>query len=244
MSELGSNNGAGTVAPAELATARGALYGFLSGAFAEPPSEHLLADLRDPEFAELLGQMFDRTFAEELQASVAAETDAAATLRQAFMDLFKVPGGRYVQPYESVYRDTREINGRQVGGLLMGPSAAAVQKWYRLAALEISPEFKDLPDHIALELHYLAHLCEREAEFGRAGDDAKATRAREMERDFLKAHIVTWMPDLAAKIAERSDNRYYRVLARLAVEYSQRDLENLETALGPSTGAEAPAYTD
>ena len=71
------------------------------------------------------------------------------------MNLFKVPGPQYVTPYEAVYRDTREINGQTVGGLLADQSTVDVQKWCRLAAIEVTEDFKNLPDHIALEFNHL-----------------------------------------------------------------------------------------
>ncbi len=147
-------------------------------------------------------------------------------------------------PYESVFRDTREIAGKQVKGLLMGPSAVDVQKWYGLAAVEISDEYKDLPDHICLELNYLAHLCNKEQEFAASADEARLTRCREMERDFLAAHVVTWIGGLRVKIREKSKHPYYLAMADLAVEFTQRDMATLEGVLGPSTGRAVPEYDE
>jgi len=161
--------------------------------------------------------------------------------RREFTNLFLVPGGQHIAPYESVFRDTREIDGREVSGLLMGQSALDVQQWYRLAALEISRDFKELPDHIGLEFHYLAYLCDREQAFGDAGDTAKQTRAREMQRDFLKAHVLSWLGDLAEKIRATAVLPLYPAIASLAVEFCQKHLAALEALLGPSTGASVPA---
>jgi TorA maturation chaperone TorD len=162
--------------------------------------------------------------------------------RREFTNLFLVPGGQHIAPYESVFRDTREIEGREISGLLMGQSALDVQQWYRLAALEISADFKELPDHIGLELHYLAYLCDREQAFGDAGDSAKQTRAREMQRDFLKVHVLSWLGDLAEKIRAKAALPLYPAIASLAVEFCHRELATLESALGPSSGKPVPAY--
>lgn len=168
--------------------------------------------------------------------------DLERTAHREFMNLFKVPGGQYVTPYESVFRDTREIAGRPVKGLLMGQAAVDVQKWYRLAAMDISDEYKDLPDHICLELDYLAHLCAKEQGFATTGDTAKLQRAWEMQRDFLAAHVVSWLGVLRDRIHEKSQNAYFRAIADIAVEFTQRDLATLEELLGPSGGESAPAY--
>jgi len=161
---------------------------------------------------------------------------------QEFMNLFEVPGGQYVAPYESVYRDAREVAGKQVRGLLMGQSAVDVQKWYRLAAVEISPEYRDLPDHITLQLGYLAHLCAKEQEFASSGDEARLTRTWEMQRDFLAAHVAPWITALRDKIHEKSEHAYFRVCSDMAVDFTQRDLATLEHLLGRSSGKPVPQY--
>ncbi|RME92059.1 MAG: hypothetical protein D6766_10780 [Verrucomicrobia bacterium] len=229
---------------AALARARAGLYRFISAAFAKPPTPEVVGRLADPAFQELLERCFDEGIVNELRQGVAAGPNPVAALRQQFMDLFKVPAARYVQPYESVYRDSREINGKMVKGLLMGPSAQAVQKWYRLAAREISEDFKDLPDHVALEFHFLAELCEEEAGFHEAGQPDKARRAREMQRDFLKGHILSWVPRLAKAIHEAADGGYYPAVADLAVAFSRQELAALEAELGPAIASETPAYKD
>jgi len=228
----------------EMASARRDLYRFLSAAFLAEPSPDFLAHLRDEPFQAALAESFSADVAENFQR-VADAMDAEKSsdcARLEFTNLFLVPGGQHIAPYESVFRDTREIEGKEISGLLMGQSALDVQQWYRLAALEISRDFKELPDHIGLELHYLAYLCDREQAFGEAGDSAKKNRAREMQRDFLKAHVLSWLGDLAEKIRAQAALPLYPAIAALAVEFCQNDLATLEAALGPSGGKSVPAY--
>ncbi len=228
-----------------LAPARQRVYSFLGDAFSSPPSAERLAAVRAEEFLRAAAGLFGEEVLAPLREYAKAAQETAESQRQAqqeFMDLFKVPGARYVMPYESVFRDTREVAGQEVKGLLMGPAAVDVQKWYRLAALEISGEYKDLPDHICLELSYLAHLCVKEQEFASAGAEAKLTRAWQMQRDFLAAHIVPWIGNLRDKIREKSQHPFYRAVADMAVEFTKRDLATLEGLLGPSQGTSAPEY--
>jgi TorA maturation chaperone TorD len=229
---------------AELAVARRDLYRFLSAAFLTEPSPDFLAHLRDDSFHAALAEWFSADVVENFQR-VSEAMDAekfSDSARREFTNLFLVPGGQHIAPYESVFRDTREIEGREISGLLMGQSALDVQQWYRLAALEISADFKELPDHIGLELHYLAYLCDREQAFGDAGDSVKQTRAREMQRDFLKAHVLSWLGDLTEKICTKAALPLYPAIASLAVEFCQNDLATLESVVGPSCGKSVPAY--
>lgn len=224
--------------------ARPTMYALLAGAFTAPPSAETFAAWRDlaaqPVAATLLGDAAVPLGRIAQVTVLNCETEHAT--RQEFMNLFKVPGGQYVAPYESAYRDTREIEGQQVSGLLMGPSAIDVQKWYRLAALEIAPSVRELPDHIALELGYLAHLGRKESEFAASGDSSRHTRAREMQRDFLAAHVASWIGTLRDKLYEKSENDYFRAVADLAADFVRRDLADLEAELGTSRRASAPSY--
>ena len=231
---------------AEMALARRDLYRFLSAAFLAEPGPDFLAHLHDESFQAALAEWFSPTVVENFQR-VAEAMDAEGLSKSArleFTNLFLVPGGHHIAPYESVFRDTREIEGREISGLLMGQSAMDVQQWYRLAALEINGDFKELPDHIGLEFHYLAYLCDREQAFGDTGDSAKQTRAREMQRDFLKAHVLSWLGDLAEKIRAKAALPLYPAIASLALEFCQNDLATVESVVGPSGGKPVPAYAN
>lgn len=231
---------------AEWACARRDLYRFLSAAFLESPTPEFLAHLRDDSFQAGLADSFSPAVVEEFdRVSAAKESEEFPRSAQIeFTNLFLVPGGQHIAPYESVFRDRREIEGREISGLLMGQSALDVQQWYRLAALEIAGDFKELPDHIGLEFHYLAYLCEKDREFETLGDSAKQTRAREMQRDFLKAHVLSWLAELAKQIRVKAKLPLYPAIASLAVEFCQDDLATLEKLLGPSRGHSVPAYSD
>ncbi|MHC4441515.1 MAG: TorD/DmsD family molecular chaperone [Planctomycetota bacterium] len=231
----------------ELASARQTVYSFLRAAFSEPPSGEQLDALRASDFLCEAGKLFSEHVLAPLTEYARTDTaiaDLQREGRQEFMNLFKVPGGQYVTPYESVYRDTREIAGKKVKGLLMGQCAVDVQKWYQLAALEIADEYKDLPDHICLEFNYLAHLCGKEREFDSAGDEAKLARTWLMQRDFLAGHIIPWIGLLGDKIHEKSQHTYFRAVADMAVEFTGRDLATLEGLLGKSSGHSSPQYDE
>ena len=109
-----------------------------------------------------------------------------------------------------------------------------------LAALEIADDYPDLPDHIALELNYLAHLVGKERQFAADADEAKLLCAREMERDFLAGHVLPWIGPLRDKIHEKSQHAYFRSVADMAATFAEQDLAMLEESLGASAGHSAP----
>jgi len=224
-------------AMSSLASARQSAYAFLSLAFTEPPSANVLDSIRHEDFLGSASVLFGADTAAPLCEYARSAEDEAELLHQArreFMKLLKVPGAHYISPYESVYRDTRDVAGKSVKGLLMGQSTVDVQKWYRLAALDLSGDIKEVPDHIGVELNYLAHLCAKERQFASQGDEPKLTRAWEMERDFLAAHVVRWIGLLRDKFYEKSKHLYFRAIADMAIEFTRRDLLTLEGLIGPS----------
>lgn len=229
----------------ELSRARRDVYAFLGGAFLTPPTEESLRALASDDLLAGAEELFGMDVLDSLQHYACSAEQTPELQRQAhqeFMNLFKVPGGQYITPYESVFRDTRDVGGRPVKGLLMGQSAATVQKWYKLGAVVISAEYKDLPDHIGLELNFLAHVCGKEQEFADRDDQARLTRAWEIERDFLSAHVVSWMRQLRDKVYDKSQHAFFRTVADLLVEFGKRDLATLERVVGASSGKPLPEY--
>lgn len=79
--------------------------------------------------------------------------------------LFFGPGHVLVPPYESVHMSAN--------GLVMGQAAVDVSRKYREEGLAISPDFKNLPDHVVVELEFMAHLCIHEVEAWANGDSEK-----------------------------------------------------------------------
>jgi TorA maturation chaperone TorD len=150
-------------------------------------------------------------------------------LEREFMDLFVVPNPRYVAPYESVYRDRwllEPASGTEPGQgpaplvmdrLLMGESTMAVRQAYLQAG--VLPE-EDLPDHIANELRFMAHLWAREAEAGGAEPGLADLRQR-----FREEHLLQWIGQLREKVAERERLGYYRVALEVAEAVLQGDAD-------------------
>lgn len=155
---------------------------------------------------------------------------ALGDLKREFMDLFVVPNPRYVAPYESVYRDRWLLDPASGTGsgkdaapltmerLLMGESTMAVRQAYLQA--EVLPT-EDLPDHIANELRFMAHLWAREAEV--PAGEAPAWRA--LRESFRREHLLKWIGQLREQVAERDRLGYYGAALRVAEVVLQDDAD-------------------
>ncbi len=212
---------------ASWAAARSNMYKFLSAVFVEPPTQAIVAPLLVEGFVAELEKHFGAAAVEELRCFISSFQGDYAGLDQEFQDLFMVPLGRYVTPYEAVYRDEREIGDARVHGLLMGPSTLAVKRLYREAGATISEDFQDLPDHVGLELACMEFLCKAEAQAWVREHLAEVHRVRDFERRLLQEHLLQWVPALCRRIHERAAGPFYRGIARLTEAYLAQEAETL-----------------
>jgi TorA maturation chaperone TorD len=88
-----------------------------------------------------------------------------------------------------------------------------VLELYRDAGFEMSEDFRDLPDHISVELECLYVLLFREAQLCRqeAGLEARATvnlRAR-----LIGEHLGRWVGPFAEAMSVSAQTNFYRELA-------------------------------
>lgn len=98
-------------------------------------------------------------------------------------------------PHESVWRDDDHL-------MLQGPTFA-VRDFYRRHGVQVPDWRARADDHLVHELEFTALLLER-------GDAREAAR-------FLKTHLLAWLPDFAARVAQRAATPFYAALAGLTL---------------------------
>ncbi|MBI2114769.1 MAG: molecular chaperone TorD family protein [candidate division NC10 bacterium] len=212
------------------ATARANMYRFLSAAFLEVPSAAMVAPLLADGFVDGLEEMFGAGVADDLRQFVRGFQGDYAALDQEFQDLFMVPLGRYVTPYEAVYRDEREIGETRVQGLLMGASTLAVKQLYREAGAAVSEDFKDLPDHVGLELACMEFLCGAEARAWDREEIGEIHRVCGFQKRLLQEHLIQWVPALCERVRERAAGPFYRGIASLMEAFLVQEAEALTSS--------------
>ena len=192
--------------------ARRAVYGFFSQAFINGPSQQFLAALIAKEGTENLGDIFpDSAYQEELAQVRRDSREGRLTLEEAALDfeaLFRVPGSRYLSPYESVYRS----QGAGGGGRLCGPETVAVEQIYLKEGLGPNAGFTELPDHVGVELEFMGYLCGQALDALRAGDQARLGEYRRLEQHFFREHVEAWVRLLAERLASQAQTSLYRFL--------------------------------
>jgi TorA maturation chaperone TorD len=213
---------------ATVAAARAALYGFLAARFLGAPDAGTLARLVSLPLAETLPRISGSVAAE-----LARPTASPSALRQDYDDLFAVPLGRYLAPYEAVYLDERLVGEECVRGLLMGPSTLAVRECYRAAGAELDRSCPELPDHVGVELAFLQFLCGQERDAWERDDRRAAAEWRARERHFVERHLLRWVPELCRRMAERAATGFYRAVALATDEFLAAEAVGLAAEDGP-----------
>jgi TorA maturation chaperone TorD len=98
-------------------------------------------------------------------------------------------------------------------GLMMGDSALHLSAIYDQCCLEISDEFKGCPDHLIIELDFLAHL------YRWAGDGEI--------KPFIKDHL-DWIPLLREEVCRLDPHPFYRSLLDVLTLFLETERKRLE----------------
>ena len=221
------------------AQARADMYAFLAAVYLRPPTPDLMRYLLAEDFLEELSSLFGEEIVADLKkfaADTHSDSDFAA-VDQEYMNLFAVPTGRYVTPFEDVYRGITS-EGMLKRGPLLGERAIAARRIYRAAGADMDRTCKELPTHIGVELSYMSFLCERQAaairdEEGQALPDeekraaADSVRYRILQKKFLNEHLNAWFPHLSRSIQANAKSNFYRGLARITEAFLAYDTAGL-----------------
>jgi len=217
-----------------ISAARAEFYLCLARAFLPPYTENdhrALAVYLADDLADLAGEI-GYPIAEPL-----------AQLRTAFdalpepLALLQLYSKLFLTPPTPVALNT----GRYLDGAVMGGSVQAIEGWYRRHRLERTESFHDLPDHVALQLEFVARLFADAAAARRAGEDQEARRLEAEARAFLGAFVVHWLPGFCtalerALVQHRLPTPYLHLahVAETAVGCEAAPAPMLDVALAPA----------
>lgn len=180
------------------------VHGLLAAVFRRELTAEFLDELRRPALVAALaeaGVALDRDF---LEGPVDKVLDEHAV---AYTALFIGPG-KHVPPYASVH-----FSGGN--GELWGPPTVWAKKFIEETGFDYSDDFRDLPDHVSVELELMRHLWSREAEALTEGDEETAAWCRDRRETFLADHLAHWVPAFCGMVAKESPRAFYREMAAL-----------------------------
>jgi TorA maturation chaperone TorD len=85
------------------------------------------------------------------------------------------------------------------------------------------------PDHLAVELEFMALLYVKEAHARLSGSTEGAAICSESRRKFMADHLVGWLPAFGQKVSEAARLPFFAALASVVVAFAQADLREVGT---------------
>lgn len=159
-------------------------------------------------------------------ALIKQDGEALEHLAVVFNRVFFGMGPRTAQkafPYESVYTSDK--------GLMMQAAYAEVKQLYAANGFVKNPDFTEPEDHIALELSYMARLCEQAQGALQERDEDETAVFFKQQRAFLAHHLLNWVPSLVADMKGSAEEGFYWHLAQFTLLFLQDDLQALSEVL-------------
>jgi TorA maturation chaperone TorD len=121
--------------------------------------------------------------------------------------LFLGPG-KHISPHESVQL-------KRGSGILWGEETSVVKQFMMAAGFELDEAANDIPDHISIELEFLSHLSQMEAEAWQADDHQAAAAALGWQHRFVSNNIGKWVGRFCRKVEAAAETPFYAQFARL-----------------------------
>jgi len=141
------------------------------------------------------------------------ERQLAAEYASLFLNVGKKP----VYPFESVYTSSEK--------LVMQKAYDEVLAIYRQEGLGKTELLREPEDHIAIELEFMAYLCQRCAEALQAGEGDQALNYLAKQEGFLAEHLMVWVPAFCDDVEQAAKSDFYRGLAQLTREFLSMEQE-------------------
>jgi len=173
------------------------------------PDEALVQTLAEGTYTTNLADALKRA---GFGAAADVLADAAPEMKASRLDLEKdytwmcfASKPRQVYLFESVYRE----------GKLLQESTFQIARLYYEAGLQLTEAFKLPPDHIAVELEFMAFLFFNEADAVREGHTDKESLAVRLQSEALQKHLIPFGLSVAERMEKHARTAFYRTLARL-----------------------------
>ena len=207
------------------------LYSLMHKLFGREPDEELLNILTDEHTGEAFGllseeekDIMDRTAV--FLGEIRKEKQNPAFLEEAkdeYTRLFIGPMSLVAPPWESVYG--------QKDAMLFQESTLEVRNTYRQYGLipEGYPHVAD--DSLALELHFMALLAQRGLDAFYAGKNDDLTADLTGSSDFLKKHLLVWVPKFLERMKGAKTNILYPQMCLVLDEFLRKEAETVKEVL-------------
>lgn len=205
----------------ELAESRSVAYKFLSMLYSYEPIQDLAKMIKDKSILEFLNDS-DEGF--KLLKKYVKEAEKIKDLRKELevehTTLFVLADDRNFRPYESVYLDSDQYMG--------GQYTKNVENFMKSVGFEFTSALDELPDHIAIELEFMHHMCSKEGESWKKSKKDYGLDYLKYERDFLKEHLAKWAFDFCEDLYEKAESNFFKAGALLTKDFLKMEESDID----------------
>lgn len=199
------------------------IYDLLSYAFMNEPDEKLLSCIEE------LNELFKDVIGEDINFIKIMKLE---DLIQEYYDRFFVNSSSlYVPPFESAIRNMKINNGKVKYGELDSKDTFHVKTCYEMVnfkpnKLNMFLPLKNnyFPDHIGFEIGFMTFMVNKEFNCLKNDKNDLAKDWRNLQKQFLKDHLLTWIGDYSELLSEKSKG-LYSYLAKLSSIWIDLDFE-------------------
>jgi len=221
---------------------RKAIYAFLTTIYAKELAKQFLLDLAaKKDFFQRLAED-PETEGTEMVEGFKSIAEFASSLKEENLDHVHL---ELAAEYAGLFLGVRQVPPHPSESAYMSADHLIMQKprddvmmLYRIMGFEKAREFTEPEDHIALELQFMANLCEKTTEAIKTRNQTNAKKYLEVQRDFLNEHLMKWVPPLVADILKGGRQEFYKAVAKVTKGFVEMDkevvLELLDTLALPS----------
>lgn len=192
--------------------AREDLCRYLAACYYEPSRDFVEEGLFDSMLA--AASALDADLA--ASARLLGESFAAQDLQTLLVDytaLFIGPSQPRAMPYASFWLTDDQS--------LRHEATMAVLDFYEQGGLDVSDEFRELPDHVAVELEFLYLLIFSQNQARLGGNAGEPGAADALHDRFVGGHLRSWVGAFAAAIRSGAETPFYRQLAGFTERFVQ-----------------------
>ncbi|WP_425801841.1 molecular chaperone [Desulfitobacterium sp. Sab5] len=132
--------------------------------------------------------------------------------------LLVVPGPNLTFPYESCYTH-RNVDG--TFGRLWQEPAQDIQRILNEWKIEFAEGWNLIPDHISVELFFMAELCYRSVTVEKSQYQALG----DWQHNFFNKHLQPWVFEFIKCLNEKANTTFYRGVAILLREFLMEEKE-------------------
>lgn len=200
---------------ADLAKARLAFYTFLNVHFMDLPDEEFVHTLREKEFGSILEELSEnnevypeiikgvslmRAYLSDTLACADAELAVRLGLDRTRLYRGVSPGYGFPPPYESLWMG----NNKEPQVL------QEMARIYYEGGFVLQADVCERLDYIGIQLSYLEKLLMKEIAAREAGDEGTVRVTLGSEREFIRNHVGTWVPDFISSALDHARTDFYR----------------------------------